>query len=351
MSHPSKSLIEKLLSLQESENFLEILLSDYLKRFIKIADVSFGSFFIFKKEKDVFSLAAMKKIGDYEKKEKILKRMEEEGKKGIVPHVLQTMKPYITNDCEKDPFHIPFRKEKILSEMVIPFDIDSERIGIIVLTSMRKNHFNESNLKRIEPSINDFLYEFLSLEFYRFLKEKDKEVYLMPYDSYLKEIFPQIRKISSSDEPVLIEGLTGSGKEVISRFIHFLSKRKDKPFYPINCSSFPSEDLIQSELFGHEKGSFTGAWRKYQGKIKSADGGTLFLDEIQSSSLRFQYSLLRLIERGEIHPLGSERIEKSDVRIISACSSSPEKLLDEGKLLPPWECTPCIGQKNKTLSM
>lgn len=256
--------------------------------------------------------------------------------RGIIHHVVKTLKPYITDDCEEDLYHVPFRKERIRSEMVIPFEIDRERIGMVVLPSQRKNHFNESHLKRIEPSINEFLFDFLTLEFFRFLKEKDKEADFMPYDSWIKEIFPEIRKISSSDEPVLIIGETGSGKEILSQLIHFLSKRKNKPFYPINCSSFPSEDLLQSELFGHEKGAFTGAWRKYPGKIKSADRGTLFLDEIQSSSLRFQCSLLRFIERREIHPLGSEKIEKSDVRIISACSSSPEKLMNEGKLLPPF---------------
>ncbi|MEW6456241.1 MAG: hypothetical protein AB1410_05970 [Acidobacteriota bacterium] len=131
MNHPSKSFMEKLLSLQESENFLDILLSDYLKRFILLGEVSLGSFFIFKKEKNDFSLISMNKIGEYVEKEELIKRVEE-GKKGIIPHVLQAMKPYITNDCEKDPFHIPFRKEKILSEMIIPFEIDSERIGIVV---------------------------------------------------------------------------------------------------------------------------------------------------------------------------------------------------------------------------
>ncbi|MEW6457179.1 MAG: GAF domain-containing protein [Acidobacteriota bacterium] len=94
-------------------------------------------------------------------------------KKRIIPHVLKEMKPYITNNCEKDSLHISFRKEKILSEMVIPFEIDRERIGILVLPSMRKNHFKESHLKRIEPIINRFLFDYLFLlEFFRFLKEK-----------------------------------------------------------------------------------------------------------------------------------------------------------------------------------
>ncbi|MEW6457379.1 MAG: GAF domain-containing protein [Acidobacteriota bacterium] len=168
----SKSHVEKLLSLKKSNDFLDILLSDYLKKFTNLADVSFGSFFIFKKEKNDFSLITMKKTGEYERKEKILKKVQE-GKKGIISHVIHTMKPYITNDCEKDPLHISFRKEKILSEMVIPFDIDSERIGIIVLPSERKNHFKESHLKRFEPLINRFLSDYLFLlEFFRYLKEK-----------------------------------------------------------------------------------------------------------------------------------------------------------------------------------
>lgn len=94
MKHPSKSLVEKLLSLQQSDAPLEILLSDYLKKFTHLAEVSYGSFSILKKEKNDFSLFSMKKIGKYEEKEKILKKMEEEGKKGIVFHVLKEMTPY-----------------------------------------------------------------------------------------------------------------------------------------------------------------------------------------------------------------------------------------------------------------
>ncbi|MEW6456915.1 MAG: sigma 54-interacting transcriptional regulator [Acidobacteriota bacterium] len=168
------------------------------------------------------------------------------------------------------------------------------------------------------------------------MKKTNENAGFMWEDGWLKKNFEIIKKYAQSKEPVLLEGKTGAGKEVISRFIHFLSKRKEKPFYPINCSLYPSEDLIQSELFGHEKGAFTGADRRRIGKLKSADGGTVLLDEVQSIPLRFQNALLRFFEYGEIHPVGSDKIEKSDVKIIAACSSSPEKLVNDGKLLDPF---------------
>ncbi|MEO0294309.1 MAG: sigma 54-interacting transcriptional regulator [candidate division WOR-3 bacterium] len=132
--------------------------------------------------------------------------------------------------------------------------------------------------------------------------------------------------MAESEEPALILGESGSGKEIISRFIHCLSKRREKPFYPMNCSSEHEKDILYSKLFGHEKGAYTGAIEKRRGLLKSADGGTVFLDEIQSSSENFQCSLLRFLDFREIQPLGSDRIERADVRIISASSLSLEEL-------------------------
>jgi transcriptional regulator with PAS, ATPase and Fis domain len=173
-----------------------------------------------------------------------------------------------------------------------------------------------------EAPENDF--ERLCYEFYKDLKERIKNPYFF-WDKWLKENFEKIITLSSSDEPILLLGETGSGKEIVARFIHFISKRKEKKFYPINCSS-QSEDLLLSELFGHEKGAFTGAEKRWIGRLRSSDGGTVFLDEIQSSSLKFQTSLLRFLDYGEIQPLGTERIERADVRVISASSLSLSEL-------------------------
>ncbi|MEA3421838.1 MAG: sigma-54 factor interaction domain-containing protein, partial [Acidobacteriota bacterium] len=169
------------------------------------------------------------------------------------------------------------------------------------------------------------------VEFTKFIKGFD----FMWEDGWFKRNYGKIKRFSLSDESILLIGETGTGKEVISRLIHFQSKRKEKAFHPLNCSSLNNE-LLYCELFGHEKGAFTSADRKREGILKSSDGGTVFLDEIQSSSRSFQQVLLRFLDYGEIKPLGSDKIERVDIRIITACCTSPEELLSEGKLLKPF---------------
>ncbi|MCI5074685.1 sigma-54 dependent transcriptional regulator [Oricola sp.] len=126
-----------------------------------------------------------------------------------------------------------------------------------------------------------------------------------------------IRKAAASDIPVLIEGESGTGKELIAHAIQADSARKSKPFVVVNCGAIP-ENLIESILFGHEKGAFTGATERHVGKFVEADGGTLFLDEIGELPLEAQVKLLRAIQEGEIEPVGSRAVKKVDIRFISA---------------------------------
>ena len=125
----------------------------------------------------------------------------------------------------------------------------------------------------------------------------------------------------STGDTVLIQGSTGAGKEIIARFIHRNSKRKDKIFLPINCSCIP-EQLFESELFGFKKGVFTGAAENYNGRFIQADQGTLFLDEIGEMPLPLQSKMLRILEDGEIYCLGSTKPQKVDVRVISATNKN-----------------------------
>ena len=121
-------------------------------------------------------------------------------------------------------------------------------------------------------------------------------------------------RIAPSDMPVLIQGETGSGKEVIARKIHARSARRDKPFIKINCAALPSE-LIESELFGYEKGAFTGAVKNNPGKFALADGGTVFLDEIGDMDFRLQAKLLQVLQDHEYIPLGARDVQKVDFSI------------------------------------
>ncbi|MBN1164985.1 MAG: sigma-54-dependent Fis family transcriptional regulator [Candidatus Krumholzibacteriota bacterium] len=138
-----------------------------------------------------------------------------------------------------------------------------------------------------------------------------------------------IKKVAPTDTPVLVQGESGTGKELVAAEIHRSSKRASRAFIIINCAAVP-ETLIESELFGHEKGAFTGAVQKKPGQFKLADGGTLFLDEIGELPLLLQVKLLRAIENGEFLPLGGSRPVQVDVRIIAASNRDLQAMTDSG---------------------
>src|SRR3569833_892743 len=146
----------------------------------------------------------------------------------------------------------------------------------------------------------------------------------------MKQVFRLGTRAGQSDIPVLIEGESGSGKELVARAIQGTSARAGKPFVTVNCGAIP-ENLIESILFGHEKGSFTGASDKHLGKFQEADGGTLFLDEIGELRLDMQVKLLRALQEGEVDPVGSKRPVKVDVRIISATNRDLAELTRDGQ--------------------
>jgi len=144
------------------------------------------------------------------------------------------------------------------------------------------------------------------------------------------EVFATIRKIASSDVTVLIHGESGTGKELVARAIHTMSLRKDRAFIPINCGAIP-ENLIESELFGHEKGAFTGALAQVQGKVEYAHKGTLFLDEIAELPFHLQVKLLRFLQEKIIQRVGGRENINVDARIIAATNIDIAKSIQEGK--------------------
>jgi two-component system nitrogen regulation response regulator NtrX len=146
----------------------------------------------------------------------------------------------------------------------------------------------------------------------------------------INEVHEQIRFTGPSQSRVLIHGENGTGKELVARAIHAASPRADKPFVKVNCAAIPSE-LIESELFGHVKGAFTGALAARKGKFVLADGGIIFLDEIGDMKLDMQSKLLRVLQEGEFEPVGSEDTVKVDVRVISATNRVLENLIREEK--------------------
>jgi transcriptional regulator with GAF, ATPase, and Fis domain len=146
----------------------------------------------------------------------------------------------------------------------------------------------------------------------------------------MKPVMQMVRQVAPTDSTCLVQGESGTGKELLARAIHNLSKRNDGPFIPINCAALP-ENLIESELFGHEKGAFTGAFTRRPGKFEAADGGTLFLDEIGELPMIAQSKLLRVLQENEIQRIGSTQTIKVNVRVIAATNVTLEKAVKEKK--------------------
>ncbi|CAM3900691.1 MULTISPECIES: phage shock protein operon transcriptional activator [Shewanella] len=153
---------------------------------------------------------------------------------------------------------------------------------------------------------------------------------LIGQSNALLEVLEHVSKIAPLSKPVLIIGERGTGKELIAERLHYLSKRWDQSFIKLNCSSL-SENLLESELFGHDAGAFTGANKKHEGRFERADGGTLFLDELANTSGLIQEKLLRVIEYGEFERVGGSKTVQTDVRLVCAANEDLPSLAEAGE--------------------
>jgi len=167
-----------------------------------------------------------------------------------------------------------------------------------------------------------------------FLKKEVQKEYsfenIISKNERMRQIFDTIRKVAKYKSTILIAGESGTGKELVAKAIHFNSDRSNQPFIPVNCGAIP-ENLLESELFGHTKGSFTNAVRTKKGLFEEADGGTMFLDEIGELPLQLQVKLLRVLQDGEIRRIGDSKAIQIDVRIIAATIKDLDKEVRENK--------------------
>lgn len=202
------------------------------------------------------------------------------------------------------------------------YDFISKPIDINRLITSVKNALDKGNLSKVNKNLKSENSQ---------LKKKVNKKYVMIGESVaLKRIQDMIDKVAPSDARVLITGPNGAGKELVAHAIHTQSERSKGPMIEVNCAAIPSE-LIESELFGHVKGSFTGAIKDKSGKFEQASGGTIFLDEIGDMSLVAQAKVLRALQESKVSPVGSDKEIKVDVRVIAATNKNLHKEIENGK--------------------
>ncbi len=265
--------------------------------------------------------------------------------KNIIKNVFDKKKAvYYTNVFSNKMFdeYKSFADLKIESIICLPLVFQNKVLGTIYLDSKGLNTLSTEELRFLNIFSQIAVSAIKTSHNYVQLKNEKKELInyfssehkvgkkIIGNSPQMIKVFEDIKKIAPTNVNVLIEGESGTGKELIAKELHNLSNRKDKIFIPIDCGSL-SETIIESELFGHIKGSFTGAVNDKKGLFEEADGGTVFLDEISNISFNIQIKLLRLIQEGEFKRVGENNIRKANVRLIVASNKPLSELVEEGK--------------------
>lgn len=279
-----------------------------------------------------------KQKGRYKMGEGITGKVGKSGTPIVLPDIKD--EPMFMNKTGKEP-----RKETV-SFMAVPVKIDRKVVAVLsaqrffdedvsfeedvnILSMMASLIGQAIHLNRtIEKELNEMEQE--KKELINELKTKYRPENIIGISPHIDEVFEIIDRVSPTKATVILRGESGTGKELVARAIHFHSPRAEKPFIKMNCAALP-DTLLESELFGYEKGAFTGAVEMKKGRFELADGGTMFLDEIGEMSLATQAKLLRVIQEKRFERLGGTRTTEVDVRIIAATNSDLEEAIKDKK--------------------
>jgi len=257
--------------------------------------------------------------------------------------LMKNKESFLTNDIAGDIrfTQMKFDRDKITAAMGIPLCVEGSLIGTILLINQKsQQQFTAGDLNYLQnlgiisaPYLRNVqriqsYFESPRTELTLLTKYRDQG--LIGKSKKFIALLQAVEAAANSDIRVLLQGESGSGKELIARAIHKFSHRSSRPFIAIDCGAIP-ENLIESELFGHVKGAFTGAVIPRKGLFEEADSGTLFMDEIENLPLQMQAKLMRVLQEGEIRRLGSNRPIQVDVRIIAASSIPLRKMVDNGQ--------------------
>ena len=266
---------------------------------------------------------------------------------GIVGRVLEKKIPMVISNIGKEPLFLNktgSRPEKDgISFLCVPIEFKNEALGVLSVDRIYSKELGGVDddlrvLKIVASLIAQFIklwgsYEKIEKEkegLKRELKGKYKIENIIGQSDKMQEVFEEVHRVAPSKTTVLLRGESGTGKELIAKAIHYMSPRNKGPFIKFNCASIP-EGLLESELFGHEKGAFTGAISSRKGRFELADGGTIFLDEIGDLPAALQPKILRVLQEKEFEKVGSEKTIKVAVRVIAATSRNLEKLVSQDK--------------------
>lgn len=250
----------------------------------------------------------------------------------IIKSVVTDNRPVLTHDAQVDPRFSGAESvilQQINSVACVPLNLRGQTLGAIYLDSrLDRERFNQETLEFLLAFANQAAIAIENARYYEALLEENRQLQsevqrLHAFDEIIgssprmQDVFNIMGRIMHSDITVLLEGESGTGKELVARALHYNGRRKDRPFVAQFCGNL-AESLLESELFGHKKGSFTGAINDKKGLFEYADGGTFFLDEISEISPQIQAKLLRVLQDGEIRRVGETETRKVNVRIISA---------------------------------
>jgi transcriptional regulator with GAF, ATPase, and Fis domain len=259
----------------------------------------------------------------------------------LVERAVAQRRPLLFHDALGEVSFVGARsivEHQLRSVMLVPLLVDEQVIGLIQLDHRDRDAFDQSSLGQLELLSRAAALAIRNADL--FDRQQRRSASLVPRDvaqttfvgedPKIGELISITAKAAASEARVLITGESGTGKELIARMIHERSRRADGPWIPVNLAAVP-DSLVESELFGHEKGAFTGAGKRKRGCFELADGGTLFLDEVAELSAAMQVKLLRAIQEGTFFRLGGERPVEVDVRIVAATNRDLEPLIDSGE--------------------
>ncbi|MEO7093778.1 MAG: sigma-54-dependent Fis family transcriptional regulator [Polyangiales bacterium] len=261
----------------------------------------------------------------------VLRRRTDGRANGIALVCHDTNRPYVCNDTANDPSYARYFLD-VASVLAVPIPWQGRSIGVLSVSSEKKDAFTREHVHTLEQLAAAAAKFLRRAQLARATRDDTGRPFLIKgLSPAWLEVERKLEQVSSTDAPVLVHGESGTGKDLVSRAIHFNSKRAQKPYVTVNCAAIP-ETMLESILFGHVRGAFTGASFDKIGEFQKADGGTLFLDELGELPLVLQAKVLRAVEQGEVTPLGSNKApERVDVRLVCATNRDLVAMVHQGK--------------------